>query len=483
MNFSKRAIGLAKSWSGLDLVTQYAIAAALVIGLGMGAFGWWVSARIEKDVVSQAAMNAALHLDSFVEPRIQELATGETIGQEAKSALKALTSVITARETVSEIAIWDRNGKRVFSTADDEDPPPTVSTQGSRPVPKEVAVALTGEVASNLDIASIGSQASQSRPGGATLKIFAPMHKIGTHELVAVAELHEAASSLVQSLRYTRFETAGILALVSLLMVGTLLGIVRQGGHTIEQQQQALSQRVGELSSLLAENDDLQRRISEINRRSIETNDRILKRISAELHDGPVQLIALALLRLEGVRPLGDPEGRNEADNDFDAIEIALRDALKEIRGMSSGLSLPKLEGVSVAEAIDYAVRNHERRSRTRVKINLSDDLPGGASALFLTCVYRFVQEGLNNAFRHAGGKEQVVQAHMDDDQLVVEVRDGGPGIVERPLATDTKGLGLIGLTDRIETLGGNLDIVNADGVGTCLRARFGKSALESLSV
>jgi len=479
VNVPKRAAGLARSWFALDLVTQYAIAAALVIGLGMGAFGWRISTRIERDVVSHAAVNAALHLDSFVEPLIQELATGEAIGDKARAALDDIVSRTIAGQSVTGISIWDRNGKPVYSTMPAAHPlPSAVASPEAAAVPQEVALAITGEVTSML-----GGATDTSKTGGPILKIFAPMHKSGSHETIAVAEVHESATGLVQSLRRTRFETAGLLALVSLLMVSTLLGIVRQGGRTIGEQKLALTQRVDELSALLDENDELHGRISEANRRSIETNDRILRRISAELHDGPVQLIALALLRLEGVRPEQDTEDRNEADNDFNAIEAALRDALKEIRGLSSGLSLPKLEGASVAEAIDFAVRNHERRSRTRVKVKVSDGLPSHANAQFLTCVYRFVQEGLNNAFRHADGKDQLVQAHMDNEELVVEVRDAGPGIVERPASNDTKGLGLIGLTDRIETLGGHLDIVSADGIGTCLRARFRKGAIESLAI
>ena len=484
MNVPERAAGLARSWFALDLVTQYAIAAALVIGLAMGAFGWWVSARIERDVVSHAAVNAALHLDSFVEPLVQELATGKTLGDEAKAALDDIVSRTIAGQSVTGISIWDRNGKPVYATMPVGRPQPAAAASPqAASVPQDVALAISGEVTSMLGTAEDAGATDTLKTAGPILKIFAPMHRTGTHETIAVAEVHESATGLVQILRRTRFETAGVLALVSLLMVSTLLGIVRQGGRTIGEQKLALTQRVNELSALLDENDELHGRISEANRRSIETNDRILKRISAELHDGPVQLIALALLRLEGVRPEQDAEDRNEADNDFNAIEAALRDALKEIRGLSSGLSLPKLEGASVAEAIDFAVRNHERRSRTRVKVNVSDGLPSHANAQFLTCVYRFVQEGLNNAFRHADGKDQLVQAHMDNEELVVEVRDAGPGIVERPAANDTKGLGLIGLTDRIETLGGHLDIVSADGVGTCLRARFRKCAIESLAI
>jgi signal transduction histidine kinase len=195
-----------------------------------------------------------------------------------------------------------------------------------------------------------------------------------------------------------------------------------------------------------------------------------------------VQLIALALLRLEGLRPNGHiVPGDTSGVDDVGAIEAALRDALKDIRGMSSGLSLPKMEGSTLTQVLEYAVRNHERRSRTRVTLALAPNLPRSVSPQLLACLYRFTQEGLNNATKHAGGKDQAVRAYFDGQQLVVEVRDGGPGLAA-PQAMpdhDNKGLGLTGLIDRIESLHGKLDIDSPAGSGTTLKARFDKSALD----
>ena len=103
-------------------------------------------------------------------------------------------------------------------------------------------------------------------------------------------------------------------------------------------------------------------------------------------------------------------------------------------------------------------------------------DLPKAASPVFLTCLYRFVQEALNNAFRHAGGKDQSVKVLTEGGFLIVEVADGGPGFISDavpPAGDGTKGLGLIGLKDRISALGGELDIASNAGAGTRLKARF----------
>ena len=91
------------------------------------------------------------------------------------------------------------------------------------------------------------------------------------------------------------------------------------------------------------------------------------------------------------------------------------------------------MEGSTVAQVIEYAVRNHERRTRSRVALDLGPDLPKRVPTLLLTCLYRAVQEGLNNAFRHAEGKDQAVRIGVDGGQLVLEIADGGPGISEQP--------------------------------------------------
>lgn len=457
--------------AGLGPVTDFALVAALVALAGMAIMSWWVSQRIEQGVVDNAVANITLHLDSFVEPHLQALNDGDSLPAESAAALSGLLSSGTDGHTVTEITIWDRSGRPVFST-----------NAGKMATTEEAPLAVRHALAG-----SVGSR--YQRPEGwwggeekAQLSIYAPMHHTPTMKLIAAAEVHQSAGRLASALARTRLQTGLLLGLLSLAIAASMFGIVRKSSRTIAKQRSDLAQRVAQLSGLLTENTELQRRILEANRRSTGINDRMLKRVSAELHDGPVQLIALALLRLEGVR--SDETTAQDTESDVDAIESALRDALKEIRGLSSGLSLPKLENASVRQAVEYAVMNHESRSRTRVKLDIGEGLSGKASPVFLTCVYRFVQEALNNAVRHAMGKDQAVHAFTKAGDIVIEVRDGGPGIDTSaldPAAREGKGLGLIGLADRIEALGGILEIAGNAGRGACLRAVFASEALANL--
>jgi signal transduction histidine kinase len=89
------------------------------------------------------------------------------------------------------------------------------------------------------------------------------------------------------------------------------------------------------------------------------------------------------------------------------------------------------------------------------------------------TTVYRLVQEALNNAFRHAGGAGQAVSVGLHGDQLRVEVTDTGPGFDPDTVADDGQHLGLTGMRERVESLGGVFNIESQPGKGTRIRARF----------
>ena len=103
-----------------------------------------------------------------------------------------------------------------------------------------------------------------------------------------------------------------------------LHGIVRQASVTIDRQQTALRQQVGELSSLLAQNAALHQRVSAAAARTTTLNERSLRRIGADLHDGPAQMLSLALLRLDAGkrrRAHGDPT------SDQAVVQGAVQDA------------------------------------------------------------------------------------------------------------------------------------------------------------
>lgn len=232
-------------------------------------------------------------------------------------------------------------------------------------------------------------------------------------------------------------------------------------------QAEMLERALADLRSLLTQNDELRARLQTASQQVAESNERILQRIGADLHDGPAQLLTFAMLKLNRLARAVEREGSSDERQEFASVRSAITDTLREIRNISMGLAAPEIEQATLEETIKLAVASHEQHTGTYVHLELYD-LPSKALPATKICIYRFLQEALSNAYRHAGGQGQIVSASTvvshGNERLLLTVSDGGPGL---PLAAaQSKGLGLVGMRSRIEALGGTLDVRTNDAEG-----------------
>jgi signal transduction histidine kinase len=135
------------------------------------------------------------------------------------------------------------------------------------------------------------------------------------------------------------------------------------------------------------------------------------------------------------------------------------------------------LEGSGLEEVLRRVVNSHERRTGTRVKLSMSD-LPEQADLPTKITVYRIVQEALNNAFRHAGGAGQEVSAKCETGRIWIEVSDQGPGFDASQSFDWEQHLGLAGMRERVESLGGAFSIESRTGHGTRVSASLPLQAM-----
>jgi signal transduction histidine kinase len=208
-------------------------------------------------------------------------------------------------------------------------------------------------------------------------------------------------------------------------------------------------------------------------------NERFLRRIGSELHDGPAQDLGLSLLKLDSL--IGRSEQAQVAPEfveELNGIQSSLQNAQKEVRAISTGLSLPQLAELSLTETVIRAVRAHERRTSGHVKLDVAP-LPEQAALPVKITIYRVIQESLNNSFRHASGTNPQIRAFMDGDYLTLEVSDEGPGFVPQPAAIFNGHLGLAGMRERVESLGGTFSVKSEPGKGTQVAARLALRAEE----
>jgi len=104
------------------------------------------------------------------------------------------------------------------------------------------------------------------------------------------------------------------------------------------------------------------------------------------------------------------------------------------------------------------------------VKLN---NLPSHLSLPVKITVYRVIQEALSNAYRHAGGAGQEVQVDCGSHQLTLTVADRGPGFDNLGNLERDEHLGLVGMRERLESLGGSFHIESARGQGTRIIAQL----------
>jgi signal transduction histidine kinase len=197
--------------------------------------------------------------------------------------------------------------------------------------------------------------------------------------------------------------------------------------------------------------------------RTTALNEQALRRISADLHDGPGQALALALLRLDALRvPCGDAR-------DLAVVHDAVQDALKELRAISSGLRLPELEPRPLKEVLERAIDAHERHSGISVERHL-ERLPDQVPLAIKIALLRTLQEALSNATRHGKGVRVVVHVQVEASLLWLKVADGGPGF-DTAAVQPAEHLGLAGMRERVELLGGRFTIESTPGAGTTVSA------------
>ncbi|MSU91375.1 two-component sensor histidine kinase [Rhodobacteraceae bacterium 2CG4] len=447
-------VRLAEPWRGMPLAARFALAGGVVLTLAALAVGAVVTDRIERSVVRNTARTTAEYMDAFISPISQQLAVHETLSPGARRALDEVFTGTPLADRIVSYKIWRPDGQVIQASDPD--------LIGRRFAPSAgLQRAATGEVVGEFEQLD-GEAEAEAALGLPLLEIYSPIREVWSGEVIAVAEFYEVNERLKADLATARLMTWLTVAAVGAGLGGVLYLIVLGGSRTIEAQRRDLDVRLRELRTLSARNLQLARRVRHAAGRAAAGTEQSLRRIGADLHDGPAQYLAFAALRLDDLREaLPDAAARDELDGVKDAIDRAMA----EVREISRGLILPDIAGLPPGRIAAMAVEAH--RSRTgetvRTRCDCAEAPEIGQAARI--CLYRFVQEGLNNASRHAGGGSTVTLS-CGDGVLSLTVADTGPGFGSEP----RYGMGLTGLRDRVESLGGQFAVATLPDGGGAIR-------------
>lgn len=446
-------------WSNWSLATQFAVAGGVVMLAAMLIVGQWVAARIEEAVVRNWANATALYMESFISPLSQDLAASDALSPLAHRALDEVFTSTALGARVVSYKIWKVGGLVV--DASDE------SVLGQRfPVSADLQQAWTGVVSADFVQPGAAENAREAAMGLPLLEIYSPIREVWSGRVIAVVEFYENATALSADLTAAKRRSWLAVALVMAAIGAALWGIVARGSATIEAQRGAMAQQLHALAEMSEHNRALRLRVQGAAARTAALNDQVLRQLGADLHDGPAQLLGYAALRLDGLRD-GLAEMRQGV---LTEVEGALRDAMREIRSISRGVSLPDIAARDPCEIVQGLAEAHRARSGCAVEVTCAPEGLPALDAAQKTCLYRFVQEGLSNGWRHGEGRGQAVRLAVEDGALVLRVQDAGPGFGAAPLPDEDGGLGLAGLRDRVEALGGTFETGDRPGGGAELR-------------
>ena len=455
------------------LAQRFMLASLIILIAGMAGIGLWIGNEIKNGVIHRTGATTALYVDSFVAPLLQELGSGGGLSAQRHQQLSNLLQDTPMGQQIVTFRVWDPTGKVIFST--DE-----TAVGKTFPIREGLARALWGQVSSEISQLEAEENAPQRAISSELLETYSPVRLSGTNEVIAVAEFYQTVDALNQEIAAAERRSWLVVGGATLLIYLLLAGFVRRASDTIEQQRMTLNDQISRLTELLAQNRELHDRVRRAAASVATLNERFLRRIGSELHDGPSQDMGLVLLKLDAL--IGRMEEGQVSPGfvkELTSIQSSLQNAQKEIRAISTGLSLPQLAELSLPETVIRAVRAHERRTGSRVRLDVAP-LPEQAALPVKITVYRVLQESLNNAYRHARGANQRIHVFMEEDLLVLEVSDEGPGFVPQPSASLSEHLGLAGMRERVESLGGTFSVKSEPGKGTQVMARIALRAEES---
>jgi len=208
--------------------------------------------------------------------------------------------------------------------------------------------------------------------------------------------------------------------------------------------------------------------LSSLSQRLIEAQEQERARVARELHDDINQRLALLLLSLEIVRQrLGSVDPHLERQF---AEAIATASTLtSDVQNLSHRLHSSRLQTVGLESAARGVCRELSDRSGVEIEFQ-SEGILAGLPDDVSICLYRVLQEALQNAIKHSGSRQITVSLRSDATAITLAVRDVGKGS-DRGKALKNRGLGLVSMKERLKLVDGQLTIEARSPAGTAVRA------------
>ena len=204
-----------------------------------------------------------------------------------------------------------------------------------------------------------------------------------------------------------------------------------------------------------------------------------LSRIVLDIHDGPVQKMFAALNHVTHLQHIVrrisieqiTPAHCDEVQAGLKKTSRLLEASLTEIRTFLGAFRPPEFNTRSLLDVLEGLIIQHEELTDTTVEFEADGDLPAVSPPIKIA-LYRILQEALSNSVRHAGVDEHFVRLWLEDGYICLEIVDFGRGFtppdLTGPQATErSEHIGLRGMRDRVQLVGGHFDLYSHPQEGT----------------
>jgi signal transduction histidine kinase len=187
------------------------------------------------------------------------------------------------------------------------------------------------------------------------------------------------------------------------------------------------------------------------------------RKLSRELHDEIGQSMSALLVELGNLSSVLPPENAALQER-VQAVKRLAENNVVVLRNLSLLLRPSMLDDLGLAPALKWQAREVARRSGIKVKVE-AEDVPDHLPDEYRTCIYRVVQEALHNATRHSKATHVRITVKNEEARVSVRIQDDGVGFQTK----HDKGMGILGMEERVRHLGGSFHIDSGPGAGTAI--------------
>jgi len=209
-------------------------------------------------------------------------------------------------------------------------------------------------------------------------------------------------------------------------------------------------------------------RLKELSARLVQAQEEERRSLSRELHDEVGQALSAVLVELRNLSTGLAVRREEQSRRQVETIKGLVEGTVRVVRNMALLLRPSMLDDLGLIPALKWQAREASKSTSMDVTVEVavaaeldSDELPDE----YKTCIYRVVQEALHNCARHSQAATVRIRVKQERDRLLLTIQDDGRGFD----AAHTKGLGLLGMQERVARLRGACNVYSHPGSGTTL--------------